>query len=649
MGTLRLGAFPSTGNKMYQDIIAKRLLEWYISRFSPGFFNHIFLNTQNNVASSYIVNTSTGELEKVQSGQKILTPALRLNVQQGRNNHDDVFGSLWNVNQQPGAFMVDTNMVGYKPFLIDPYGVILSSNDYTIRNNFDFIISLQTKADQLSFYNYCDTNLKHLYVQTIPVDTQIMIPNLLIEYIKKSVFKYEFDMLDKMAGDSEDKIKYRNKINELFTSYLYDFSNGCIKPFRESQLENGVTDYSYILNRKQLITLHLEKSDGDEGTKKGGLYTGFTVNMSGWMEYANPISFMTQVPAIIRGKKNDHFIRLSSGSDYKGNTYLMSFKEIFKDEREIVNIDKNVWKRMYTEYEIMMASSLEKFNILDDVIDVNDTPSCYYTMSALLDQISTKEEFNELFTVHIFKENKLISKNLYDIDEKFNITIRDCNLMVPYYIDIYVNVFKYEKYFDKIIDMLYKSGLYMDKNGLFAIGNIKNMSKSDLYTWLTQYYKHSKYQDYALINGKLLSGSKLFITVGDEYFWKYVHRRGWHYLTQQFENKTFIPIKIENFAKASSEYKYYVKNPNEEYIPVEEEVVEVRDDLEYYVKYDDEFFKIDREEVLVPDPEYEYYIFDRKTMKYAICVNLTKFDKKTQYYILRDQHINHDIIVKSST
>ena len=636
MGTIRLGTFPSTGNKIYQDMIAQRLLEWFISRFSPGFFNHIYLNTQNQVASSYIVNEQTGKLQKAQAGQKILQPALRMNVNQGRNNHDDVFGTIWNPNQQPGAFSIDTDMTGYKPFMYDPYGIILATNEYTIRNNFDININLQTKADQLSFFNYCDSNLKHLYVQVIPMETQVILPNLMMEYLRKCVFKHELDMLDKMVGDSEDKRNFRNRINERFNEYLYDFSNKCIKPYREQEMDNGVKNYTYVLNRTQYLTFKIEKPDGDEGTKKGGLYTSFSVSMSGWMEYANPISFITHVPAIIRGKKNDHFIRLSSETNYKGQNSIMEFKEVFKDERKKKMIDLNKWKKFYTEYEIMMSSVTENFNILDDVIDREDTPITYCVMHALLDFIESKEQFDELFKVHIYKNNEAISENTYSIDEKFNITIQDCDLLVPYYIDIYVNIFKYQNLMDKIIKYLYDSGLLLDKNGNLLFG--MNMDTNDLYKMISQYMMHTKHNS-------IYGDDTLYLLVGSKYFWKYIHRRGWHYLTKNLEDNTFVPIKIEDFATASSEYDYYTLSVKNEYIPVTEEVVEIRDDLQFYFKDGDEYFAIDREQVLVPDPKYNFYIYDNKEHKFALCVNLKKFEKDKQYYILRDQHRVNEVLL----
>ena len=137
----------------------------------------------------------------------------------------------------------------------------------------------------------------------------------------------------------------------------------------------------------------------------------------------------------------------------------------------------------------------------------------------------------------------------------------------------------------------------------------------------------------------------LYLLVGSPYFWKYIHRRGWHYITKNLENNTFVPIKTTDFATASPEYDYYTLSVKNEYIPVTEEVVEIRDDLQFYFKDGNEYFAINREEVLIPDPKYNYYVYNNEEHKFALCVNLKKFEKDKQYYILRDQHRVNEVLL----
>lgn len=612
MGTIRLGTFPSLNNKALQDDVAKCILKWFLQHFSNKFFNHIYLDTQTNAANAYRINEN-GELFRLENGAKILQPALKMEIKQGTNNHNDVFGSLWNVNQQPGAFAIDTDLTGYKPFFYDPYGIILATNEYTIRNQFDFTIDLQTKADQLAFYNICDNNLKSMYVQTIECDTGIVLPSLLMEYIRNCIFKSENDALSKMIADSQEKITYRQEIINRFNEYLYKFSNGAIKPFREQNVETGITNYLYKLNRKQLLTFHLERPEGDEGTKKGGSYYGFQVTFSGWVEYANPISFISSVPAIIRGTKTDHFIRTSSNTNTNNEYNLMTFKEVFKDDRHLVDINNSKWAHFYFEREIMMASTNEYFNVLDDVIMEEDTPSHYYIMKMLLMQIDNIDKFNQLFKVVIYKNNEPLDKYYYDIDEHFNFTIRNCDLSIPYYIDIWVNRSMYEMYMDKVVYELNAIGIHIDNKEVNA-----HFRKYDRHGCMYK-VRHGYHPDYIgersyFYNTKMYKG-----LVNDQY-------------------KTFIPIKTKHFLAADPKYDYYTISVKGNYIPVENEVVEKRDDLDYYITdpTTEEFLKIDRNKILIPDQKYTYFLYNQETRAYDSIDVSQGFDDEKQYYICQD-------------
>lgn len=595
MATVRLGAFPSLNNKSLQDEIAKIFVKWFCNRFPAGFFNHIYIDTQISNANSYFINSATGELQKLESGAKIQQPALRVNIKQGSNNMHDVFGSLWNVNQQPGAFAIDTNLTGYKPFLYDCYGVTLATNDYTVRNNVEIIVSLQTKADQLAFFNIADTNIKNMYVQTIDEPVSIMIPTLYMEYIRDCVFKPELIALEKMEAGSDEKAAYRQKINDLFADYLHKFSGGAIKPFTEQVNDAGIKNYAYKLKRKHRITLHLDRPDGDEGTKKGSGYTNFQVTFSGWIEYANPVTFMSSVPAIIRGTKNDYFIRTSSKTDAQNNYKLMEFKEVFNDNRHLLDIDGSKWAHFYFEKEILMASNTENFNILDDVIVEEDTPSHYYIMKALLTFMKTNEDFRSTFKVCIYKGDEPLDPVDYTIDKDFNFTIRNCDLSKPYYIDVFINRGRYENYMEFITGRLQSIGIIIDGNE-----------------------------------------SNTHVARG----------RGWFYLTKQYKsidtetnaNVIFIPIKTRDFEKADPQFDYYTLNIENEYIPIKNEVIEARPDLPYFMKTPDgTYVKIDRNKIMIPDPEYNYYIFDKNSHSYKECKKIKSFDVKNQYYVQQNQ------------
>lgn len=604
MGTTRLGVFPSLNNSIFQDEIAKNVMNWFLERFPKGFFTHVYLDTQTGTANQYIVNKETGKLSEYQSGQKILQPALRIVIKRGGNNHDEVFGSLWNVNQQPGAFAIDTDLTGYKPFCYGTHGVIMATNEYTIRNQVEINVNLQTKADQLAFCNIADTNIKNLYVNVIEADSYIPLPNLLMEYIKSCVFKPEIMALEKMKSDTDDSKAYVQKINDNFNKYLYTGSGGAIKPFKEFD-NNGLTSYMYRLARKQRVTFRLNKYDADDGEKKGGLYTGWNVSFTGYIEYANPVSFLTSVPAIIRGTKNDWCLRTTSETDKMNYYSTVKFKEVFKDDRKHKMVDARKYFHFYFESEILMSSVTEDFNLIDDVIVEEDTPTHYYVAKALIDVANKYNNFDRLFKVEIYKNNEPLDKSEYKIDHNFNFHIENCDLNVPYYIDIWVNRQLYEEctsYMRKKIDEL---------------GIILNWDEPNRHISAGKHYLLKPFQARSK-DGKVI------------------------------KNQVFIPIKKQDFLIIDPQFDYFIYNPNiDEYIPVTNEVVRERDDLDYYIidPSNKGYLQIDRNKVLIPDLSYEYYIYDRNTDLYKRVKKLTKFEDLQQYYIPQDQFLSSTVDV----
>lgn len=643
MGTVRLGVFPSLNNKQLQDDIAKSVMNWFIEKFPMGFFQHIYLDTQTSTANQYTINTATGELQPYQSGEKILQPNLKITIKQGGNNHDDVWGTKWwNTNQQPGAFAIDTDLTGYKPFIYGPYGIILATNEYTVRNSVEIRVTVQSKADQLAFCNIADSNIKQMYVQIIDADTKIYLPTLLMEYIRSCVFKPEILALDKMLADSEEKKEYRQKINENFSKYLYTGSNGAIKPGKAIENETGITNYMYQLSRKQRITLHLDKYDADDGNKKGGLYDSFNITFSGYIEYANPVSFVTSVPAIIRGTKNNWFIKSSSNTDSKNYYATIKFKEVYRDDRHLVAVDAQAWQHFYFESELLMASNVDEFDMLDDIIDPNDTPTHYFVLKALLELTKEFDNFDQMFKIIIYKNNEPLDRVYYSIDKNFHVVVKNCDLSVPYYIDIWINRRLYAQYSKLMIQRLESLGLNInwdEPNKHFSRGLFEKQDGTHL---MRQGVLYSP-EDLKLIMDKLSNfepGSARLqfqmptLKVGE---------------TDRNEVNQFVPIKKNDFLVSDPDYVFYIFNSKfNKYIAVTDDVIKTRPDLDYFIKdpSSDQMLKVDYSKILKPSDKFDYYIYDKSTKKYIYVKDLTDFDPIQQYYVTLTQYDNYNLILK---
>lgn len=606
MGTVRLGNFPSLNNKQLTDCIDKSVFYYFLNHFPRNFFANMYMDNQTGLSGNYNIN-SKGELVKIETGKKIDNPALRFNIRHGGNITIDPFGGdIWNVNQQPGAFAIDTDLTGYRPILYDPYGIKIALNERTVRSTIEFNANFESKADQLAYCNYLDTCLKMNYVSVINVRTVLPIHRLMMEYLRSVLFKNEINVLSKMKTDTIEKEEYQQKINKMFMEHMYQFSENHIKPYRELDPNNKNTDYVYGYWQNQRITIHFDKYEADDGNKKGNAWTNFGVSINGWVEFGNPIGFITSVPAIVRGAKSNWFMKTSSETDRNNYYHLMKFKEVFKDTRRLVRVNEKLYQHFYLEREVMMSAKVEDFNVLDDIIVKEDTPSHYNVMKALLSTIKSQEDFDNLFNVIIYKNDTPLDRRYYSVDKHFNFHIIDCDLTVPYYIEIFVNKTIYSNKIEKMEKFLKKLGVDFRESN-------------------TKLYENG----YGTINAVM----------------------GQSYDEATGVVKEFVRAMPDNFLVVDSDYEYYAKieeKGESKYYKVTDKQILTNRDMDLYVNINDEFVPVDIKKILIPNPKLTFYNYDRNSDTYIECKNLEEFDRLKTYYVSTDEfrsggNINVDV------
>jgi hypothetical protein len=264
--------------------------------------------------------------------------------------------------------------------------------------------------------------------------------------------------------------------------------------------------------------------------------------------------------------------------------------------------------------------------MIGEVITEKDTPSHYYIIKALMSFVNSKEDFDNLFQIVIYKNNDSVP---FKVDKDFNITIENCDLNVPYYIDVFIKRTLYQYYMERIKDILYKNGLLIDpyesnlhiyRRRIKRLDGASNSKFDPNNPYKGKYLDDSPYGP----DGKLMSDQKRKTI--DGYLLDELHAgdRGYYYITKNkdgtINNKpeTFVPIKTMHFCKASDQWKYYVQSDTGSFIEVDGMVLEQRDDLQFYIQDNGEYVRIKRESVLIPDPEYSYFVFDRESRNYKI-------------------------------
>ena len=577
MGTYRLGVFPSLHNKLFQDDVAFSIVNFFLQHFPTNYFNTIFVDTQTGNANPYVINTD-GEMVKVKSGQKLIPPYVRFNIKQGRNNINDTVGGYSSLNQQPGAFGIDTRLTGYKPFLMDPFGIILATNDLYIRNTIEIMMVVSSKGDQLSLLNVLDSNIKKMYGYTVESKSNLILPSILMEYIRSCIFKPEIKIIDRTKFQTEnDKIAEMKKLNSEFMKYLFEYSGNGIRPYKIPN-ENK-PEVVFTLDRTQRVYLKLEDSEPDDGVKKGNIYDQFNITLSGFFDYANPISFITSVPAIIRGTKNNFYMTTSSNKSKQNYYSTVKFKEVYHEERNFTSYLERKFHHFYLERELMMCSRVEKFNILNDIIEKDKCPIHYMVVEYALSMLESKKEFDELFKVVIYKNKESIDNFL--IDEKFNIEINDCDLSVPYYIDVFINK-------EKMLNMVHNKN-YRDNNAYFKQSEADDLSRvKELFTNITNEYSSNR-----------ISG----LTV------------------EEYKKVNFTP-NLNN--------TYYVRTSDKIFIPVKG-LVSWKNGSKLYIKIENQFFLTN----LMPDPDTIYYIRDSEG-NYVADAGINKWKTGVVHYTLSE-------------
>ena len=587
MGTTRLGVFPSIHNKQNLNDLAFDICNFFIDKFPVGFFHHVYIDTQDSNANQFLVNDD-GKFMQYESGQKITAPHIKFVIKQGRNNIDEAYNGFWNTNQQPGAFSIDTDLTGYKPILYDPYGIILATNDLPIRNTIDITIQINTKADQLSIMNILDSNIRRMYGYEVDVDSDIIIPNLLMEYIRSCVFRKEINILRKLEDSNDEKIKGMQEINKNFMEYLYKYSNKGIIPYKMKDRDDE-SDVVFSLKRKQRVYLKLEPYEIDEGNKKSNLYKTFNISISGTFDYANIISFITSVPSIVRGTKNPWFIRSSDNKDKMNYYHTIKFKEVFKDARKRAYVNMKKYSHFYLEKEILMASKTDTFNIIDDIIEKDESPSHYALIKALMSYVKTDSDFKSLFKVVIYKNNDVLDSSNYTIDKNFQFIVKNCDLSVPYYIDVFVNSSEYSSILNDIKSKLDDIGIdWKEPN------------------------EHTSYKGQTMFN--IISNTSNIESVDNDY----------------------MIIKPILYLVPNTDYTYYIYI-NDSYKELSN-LIEFKDNLAYYIldETSGKYTEIDTDSYLIPNKKYTYYTRTEDTsnnITYTKCSNLTAFDRNIDYYI----------------
>lgn len=456
-------------------------------------FKTVILDFKDNIKDIYAYRE--GRLQNVGETEKLPIPSIVIEfVNNGNNYKDTQFASVSTPFQNyAGAEGINAEKRGLVAFYSDIYNIQLFSSNIFCKSNFNITFIVQTLDDRNNLANILDTNLKQHYGYEIEnIKTQYLLPNALVNYLRKSLFKKEIDSIKEKQNtvSKETLTELSSIIDEEFVNHITGYSNGTIQLYNPKHLINNKDiRLAYTRGTNLYYKLDNEISIGD-GEKRGELYDRYTITASGYIEYYNPIAFVLSLPSVIKGEWIDNYIIQNEKPDREYNLAIKKMNTIYTETREI-----HILKRKYRDYtmifderEFVCENGKDVYPVIFNLMELNkndkNTSEIAYNfyqsigkdkenidINIMINYILnyTFENFDdikvldmvlfmiphfsldvikELFYIVIWENDKLKDGNDYELSKDLNVDIYNTNSNFTYSFKLYANLIRIKTKFN---------------------------------------------------------------------------------------------------------------------------------------------------------------------------------------------------------
>jgi len=245
------------------------------------------------------------------------------------------------------------------------------------------------------------TNLRNIHAT-------YMLPNHMINFMRNVLF---FNQIQSSADIVNEELRKElfDEINESLSDHFHIHSNGgIVKKIKESLKGK---DIYYIMDRIYnkiyfQIESPPEKTDGD---KKGEVYDKFSVNMSGFLEFYKPMTYLIKVPDIVGGHLIDDIVKVSKERDnqldYMPTGFLPYQRKTVSKSKIIQDLKSGGYSILYMETEFLVEAGKDFIDILGWMQEEKFNGK-YKDMIAYMKYLTNKE-FNERFKFVIYAADTL--------------------------------------------------------------------------------------------------------------------------------------------------------------------------------------------------------------------------------------------------
>lgn len=457
-------------------------------------FQTVILDFKDNIKDVFAYKN--GKLDNVGEATKLPIPSIIMEfIGTGNNYKDTHFNSINTPLQNyAGAEGINVEKRGLNAIYSDINNIQIFTGNIYCKSTFNITFALQTLDDRNNFANILDTNLKQHYgYQLEKIDTRYLLPNEMINYLKKCVFAKDINYIkDNQVNLSDEDIKQRaDEIDNSFIQYMEASSAGVISRFTNKNSEidkdNLRLSYNRLSNAYYKLDDQIQLSEGE---KRGDLYDKFTITASGYIEYYNLMNFVTSVPLTVNGEFTDNYLVNSRNADANYNSRLKVMNTVFTDTRDplFLPVEYKNFALLYEDKEFVCENGYDTYPVLfkmmeeyknepsispfsflffdkydninyenfkDFIVDYNfnyypnddipDIDRVIYIMGNL-----DSNQLKKLIKLYVWEGNSMLDESRFNLDDRLNLNINNTDSYRVYSFKLFVDIIRMKTKFNQM-------------------------------------------------------------------------------------------------------------------------------------------------------------------------------------------------------
>ncbi len=417
------GVNPGVVNIM--DAIARGAIS---ERFPPGFFKGgTHIDTRSGIRDMYKneLQASSNLTNKIENISRIDKP--RLLVTYRWTNMDTKSTGLGQnpLSQYPATHLMRLDMLGYEQIFQDENQIKIYTSNLRVKIDFDVILDMRTRDDQVTALNYLYHILKFQGCQPmVGIRTKFVLPDSMIFSLYKMLYGGTItkDLVNSFANHMENR-----SIGNISRMFINADSNKSV----------------YVMNRqyKRIYAQFNGEPEMSDPESKDKIYDKFSITFSGFLEVYIPTAYILRCPDVVKNNIVDPYLILSDATDDKGRTMVQYFSRIMNSKMR-----KNcpLIPPFYT-------GIIEEDFWVSDSIDITEFLPRFDNVHQYLIKLMSEQERQSIYRVDFYQDGVYLDPGIYvdkltGPDKYMTYVLKNVDMTKIMQIVVYCNIPAFQKF-----------------------------------------------------------------------------------------------------------------------------------------------------------------------------------------------------------